>query len=137
MASAQCYKAAEQTCYQGQYYGTQPSLANTETQCASKTQTYYSESGLAKTETAQSYTQTNNPRHTHGHSLGQTHGRGLGLGGTAAASGCRTRKKRSEHGGLFQKLKDRLSGDTSSSSSDSESDDEYRARRKPVSHRCR
>ncbi|KAL9434568.1 hypothetical protein AB3S75_029251 [Citrus x aurantiifolia] len=72
MASTQCYKPVEQTCYQGQYdeydssvahktHATQPSLVKTQTQCTTKTQAYYGE------------TQTNNPSPNNGYGYGYGH----------------------------------------------------------------
>ncbi|XVF51344.1 hypothetical protein PTKIN_Ptkin04bG0177700 [Pterospermum kingtungense] len=107
----------------------------TQTRCYSQTETYYTDHGVEKIQTKTCYSQTegHSPRHTTSctspnQCMSQTscqQANHHASGAKACQGKTKTHKKRS---GLLQKIKDGISGD--SSSSDSESDDEKCGARK-------
>ncbi|XVF51343.1 hypothetical protein PTKIN_Ptkin04bG0177600 [Pterospermum kingtungense] len=132
MASVQCCKPVEKTnCNQHPSLGQKVSeMANsvfkgqeshhshdqtTQTHCYSQTETYYTDHGVEKTQTKTCYSQTQ------GHSPRRTTSR-------TSQNPCMKTKTHKKRSGLLQKIKDGISGD--SSSSDSESDDEKCGARK-------
>ncbi|XVE58043.1 hypothetical protein DITRI_Ditri04bG0138300 [Diplodiscus trichospermus] len=101
------------------------------TEYYSQTETYYTDHGVEKTQTkyCHSESQGRRPHHTMSHTS-QTNGH-QGLHHASGDMACQGKTKRRGEGkkrGLFQKIKDGISGD--SSSSDSDSDDEKCGTRK-------
>ncbi|XP_022733372.1 uncharacterized protein LOC111287243 [Durio zibethinus] len=146
MASVQCYKPNEKTsCHQNPSLGEKVSeMASSifkghgsnhghgqTTERYSQTEVYYTDHGVEKTQTEyySSQTEEHSPRHTMSHTS-QTNGH-QSLHHASGAMACQGKAKKRGEGkkrGLLQKIKDGLSGD--SSSSDSESDDEKCGTRK-------
>ncbi|XVF12998.1 hypothetical protein REPUB_Repub08aG0169100 [Reevesia pubescens] len=138
MASVQCYKPVEKSsCHQEQQnhsfgekvsemassvfkgHGSHHSQGQT-TEYYSKTEAYYTDHGVEKTQTQYCHSQTKGPQHTMSHTS-QTNGHQAP--GAMACQGKTGRRGSTKRRSLLQKIKDGISGD-SSSSSDSESDDE-------------
>ncbi|GLT67915.1 hypothetical protein SLA2020_401890 [Shorea laevis] len=161
MASLQCCKPAEKSCYQAQqghsfsekvtevtswtFKGHSSQNGNSQTKCYSQTQTQNTDHGMNKTQTqfCHSQTQANHANHAHsqqhashgmvataqsGHCLSQTHGHQKASNEMVVCHG--KTKRRGHKKGMFQRIKDGVSGNSSTSSSESESDDEKCGRRK-------
>ncbi|XWS48819.1 hypothetical protein CRYUN_Cryun13aG0109100 [Craigia yunnanensis] len=95
------------------------------TEFYSQTEVYYTDHGMEKTQTQYSYSQTQG--HSPHHTMSHTSQNGDQASGAMACQGKTKKRDEEKKRGLLQKIKDGISGD---SSSDSESDDEKCGTRK-------